>query len=160
VRNDFREAYVTWEPQTNFYLEAGRVNVRNGAALGWNPTDFFKTRTLVGQASLDPSVIQQNRLGTAMLRGQAIWNGGAARRAFAPKLLPASSVLDSNPIGVDPQFGATNAATRVLGTLSFDVWDLSPQLLGYLEDGRSKVGVNVTRPIGDAIVVYAEWAGG
>jgi hypothetical protein len=50
VRNDLREASVTWEPIANTYFEGGRINVRNGAALGFNPTDFFKTRTLVGQA--------------------------------------------------------------------------------------------------------------
>lgn len=160
VRNDLREGYVTWEPRTNVYLEAGRINVRNGAALGFNPTDFFKTRTLVGQASLDPSVIRQNRLGTLMARGQAIWSGGSVGIAFAPKVMSPSPVLESNPLGVDPHFAATNGAHRVLGTLSFDVLDLSPQLFGYFEQGRSKVGVNLTRPIGDAVVAYAEWAGG
>src|SRR5262249_32160381 len=69
-------------------------------------------------------------------------------------------VPDSDPMGLDPPFGAANGANRVLGTLSFDAWNLSPQLLGYFEEGRSKVGVNLTRPIGDAVVVYAEWAGG
>jgi hypothetical protein len=66
LRNDFREGYLTWEPAGSTYLEAGRISVRNGAALGVNPTDFFKSRTLVGQASLDPSASRQNRLGTLM----------------------------------------------------------------------------------------------
>jgi hypothetical protein len=160
IRNDFREAYVTWEPHTGLYLEAGRINVRNGAALGFNPSDFFKTRTLVGQASLDPSVIRQNRLGTLMVRGQAIWSSGSASVAFAPKVMSPAPVVDSDPLGVDPHFGATNGAYRVLGTLSFDVLNLSPQLLVYYEPGRGKVGLNLSRPIGDAVVVYGEWAGG
>ena len=42
VRNDFREGYAGWEPFGQTYLEAGRINVRNGIALGFNPTDFFK----------------------------------------------------------------------------------------------------------------------
>jgi hypothetical protein len=160
IRNDLREAYASWEPARNSYVEAGRINVRDGVALGFNPTDFFKTRTLVGQASLDPSVLRQNRLGTLMVRAQQIWNGGSASVAFAPKLADPSPVSGSDPLGLDPRFDATNAASRVLCTLSFDVADLSPQLLGYLEEYRSKVGVNLTRPIGDAVVAYAEWAGG
>jgi hypothetical protein len=160
IRNDFREGYVTWEPHTSVYLEAGRINVRNGAALGFNPTDFFKTRALVGQASLDPSVIRQNRIGTLMVRGQAIWSGGSASVAVAPKVMSPSPVIESDPLGVDPHVAATNAASRVLGTLSFDVLNLSPQLLGYFERGRSKLGINVSRPIGNAVIVYAEWAGG
>ena len=107
IRNDFREGYVTWEPHTSMYLEAGRINVRNGAALGFNPTDFFKTRALVGQASLDPSVIRQNRLGTLMVRGQAIWSGGSASVAFAPKVMSPSPVVESDPLGVDPHVAAT-----------------------------------------------------
>jgi len=158
--NNLREAYVTWEPARNLYLEAGRINVRNGVALGFNPTDFFKTRTLVGQASLDPSVLRQNRLGTLMLRAQQIWNGGSASVAFAPKVADPSPVAQSDPLGVDPRFYATNAAFRLLCTVGFDAADLAPQLFAYAEQYRSKVGLDLTRPIGDAIVAYAEWAGG
>jgi hypothetical protein len=149
IRNDFREGYVTWEPTSNTYLEAGRINVRGGVALGFNPTDFFKTRTLVGQSSLDPSVIRQNRLGTLMVRGQKIWDVAGP----AP-------VAESSPIGVDPHFDATNAAYRLLCTLHVDIEDLSPEVLGYFELHRSKVGLSVSHPIGDAVVAYAEWAGG
>ena len=85
-RNDFREGYLTWEPVTRAWLEAGRINVRNGVALGFNPTDFFKTNTLIDTASLDPSVIREDRLGVLMVRGQAIWDGGSASLAFAPKV--------------------------------------------------------------------------
>jgi hypothetical protein len=160
VRNDLREASATWEPIRGSYLEAGRINVRNGAALGFNPTDFFKTRTLVGQASLDPSVIRQNRLGTLMLRAQTLWAWGSASIAYAPKVAEPSPVTESNPVGVDPRFDATNAGHRVLCTLNMELLDLSPQLLGYFELHRSKLGANVTRSIGDSVVAYAEWAAG
>ncbi|WP_437588900.1 hypothetical protein [Sorangium sp. So ce1000] len=160
VRNDLREGYVTWEPASDMFLEAGRINVRNGVALGFNPTDFFKTRSLVGQASLDPSVIRQNRLGAVMARWQALWNGGSASVAFAPKLTDPTAVLDPDRNGLDPRFDATNAAYRLLSTLSFNVLDLNPEVLAYVERDRSKLGVNISRPIGDAVVGYAEWAGG
>ncbi len=160
VRNDLREASATWQPTDNQYLEAGRIHVRNGAALGFNPTDFFKTRTLLGQPSLDPSVIRQNRLGTLMIRAQTLWAWGSTTIAYAPKLTTPSQVSESNPIGVDPRFDATNAAHRVLCTLSLELLDLSPQLLGYFELHRSKVGINVTRSVGSAVVAYAEWAAG
>jgi hypothetical protein len=159
VRNDLREASATWEPTRGTYLEAGRINVRHGAALGYNPTDFFKTRTLVGQASLDPSVIRQNRLGTLMVRAQTLWAWGSASVAYAPK------VAEPSPIGggdtlVDPRFDATNTAHRVLCTLNAELLDLSPELLMYFERHRSKLGLNLTRAIGDAVVAYADWAAG
>jgi hypothetical protein len=160
VRNDLREVSATWEPTKDTYLEAGRINVRDGAALGFNPTDFFKTRTLVGQASLDPSVVRQNRLGTLMVRAQTLWSWGSASVAYAPKVAEPSPVTEINPVGIDPRFDATNAAHRLLTTLNFEVLDLSPQLLAYFELHRSKLGANVTRSIGDSVVAYAEWAGG
>ena len=160
VRNDLREGYVSWEPTTRSYLEVGRINVRNGAALAFNPTDFFRTRTLVGQASLDPSVLRQNRLGTLMARAETIWDGGSTSIAFAPKLYAPSTIATGDPLGVDPRFDATNAAYRVLYTLSFNVLGLSPQALAYFELHRSKLGLNVTRQIGESVIAYAEWAGG
>jgi hypothetical protein len=160
VRNDLREASATWEPTGGTYLEAGRINVRNGAALGYNPTDFFKTRTLVGQSSLDPSVIRQNRLGALMVRAQTLWTWGSASVAYAPMVAQPAPINESSPVGVDPHFDTTNAAHRVLTALNFELLDLSPQLLGYFELHRSKVGANVTRSIGDAVVAYAEWAAG
>ena len=160
VRNDLREAYVSWELTPSTYLEAGRINLRNGAALGFNPTDFFKARTLVGQPSLDPSAIRQNRLGTLMARAQKIWSNGSVGVAFAPKLFEPSRIVDDSRVGVDPSFDATNAANRALGTVSLDLGNWSPQWLGYYEHDRSKIGFNLARPFGDAVVAYVEWAGG
>jgi hypothetical protein len=160
LTNNFKEGFVTWEPAAGSYLEAGRINVRSGVALGYNPTDFFKTRTLVGQASLDPSVIRQNRLGTLMVRGQQLWNGGSATVSFAPKLYEPTALVQSDPLGIDPRLDATNAASRLLCTLNLEVADLSPQVLVYFERHRSKVGLDVTRPLGSAVVAYLEWAGG
>jgi hypothetical protein len=72
----------------------------------------------------------------------------------------AAPLVESNPVGLDPHFDATNTAHRVLCTLNLELLELSPQLLGYFELHRSKLGANVTRSIGDAVVAYAEWAGG
>jgi len=159
-RNDFREGYVTWEPATRNYLETGRINVRNGVALGFNPTDFFKTRTLVDQASLDPSVIRQNRLGTLMARGQSIGDGGSAAIAWAPKFYSPAPISSNAQPSLDPQFDKTNAAGRLLLSANYDIADLSPQALVYHESGRTKFGLNLSRQIGQSVVAYAEWAGG
>lgn len=156
VRNDFREAYLTWEPLTRNYLEAGRINLRNGIALGFNPTDYFKTRTAVAQASLDPSVIREDRLGTVMVRDQAIWSDGAASVAFAPKLYSPTPITDPSRLGIDPLFDRTNAADRFLATIEYDVADLSPQALVYHEGSETQFGLNLSHPIGQSIIAYAE----
>jgi hypothetical protein len=160
VRNDLREAYLTWEPMTRSYLEGGRINLRNGVALGFNPTDFFKTRTLIDQASLDPSVIRQDRLGTVMLRGQRIWGRGSASLAYAPKLDSPAPISLSPQAGLSPELGRTNAANRLLLSVEYNVADLAPQGLVYVEDGQTRLGLNLSRQIGNSVVAYAEWAGG
>jgi hypothetical protein len=159
VTNELREAYASWEPFDGSYLEAGRINVRSGSALGFNPTDFLRPRTLVGQASLDPSVLRVNRLGTAMIRAQMIWAGGAASVVYAPKLFEPPPI-GAPAVGVDPQLDATNATHRGLVEIDETFGDLAVQALGYLESGRSKLGVELTQPIGDSVIAYAEWAGG
>ncbi|MDE2181851.1 MAG: hypothetical protein KGJ78_02390 [Alphaproteobacteria bacterium] len=159
VRNDFREGYVTWEPAPDTYLEAGRINVRNGIAFGFNPTDFFKTRTRVAQSSADPSALRANRLGTVMFRGQTIWGSGALSLDYAPKLRTPTP-LTATGDWIDPGFGQTNGSDRFLATLSLDVGDWDPQALIYHEGGRTKFGLNASHLVGQSIVAYGEWAGG
>ncbi len=160
VENALREAFISAEIGEGTFLEAGRLNVRNGVALGFNPTDFMKTRTLVGQSSLDPSVLRENRLGTVMVRLESIFGVGAASVAFAPKIDSPPPLSERHPLGIDPRFGATNGMNRALATLSLHLLDLSPELLGYLEPHRQKLGLDISHPVGSAIVAYGEWAGG
>src|SRR5579872_547745 len=84
VINDFREGFLSWQPSDGIYLDLGRINLRSGAALGFNPTDFFKSRAVVEPLSSDPSVLREDRLGTLMLEAQYIGRGGALIVALAP----------------------------------------------------------------------------
>jgi len=54
--------YASWEPLDRTYLDLGRINLKSGVALGFNPTDFFKTRAVVEPLSADPSVLREDRL--------------------------------------------------------------------------------------------------
>jgi hypothetical protein len=158
VRNDLREAYVTWEPLTRTYVEVGRINVRNGVAEGFNPTDFFRARTAVTQASLDPSALREDRLGTAMVRVQTIWDGGSLAVIYAPKLENPSPLLTGS--GFTPDFDHTNATDQTLVSLTFDLDELNPQVLVYNESGRTKFGLDLSYPIGQSVIAYGEWSGG
>ena len=160
ARNDLREAYFTWQPVPESYLEFGRINLKNGIALGFNPTDFFKTRTAVAQASADPSALRGDRLGTVMARAQTIWDGGSMTFAYAPKLHTPRPLDGPAPGWLDPSLDQTNAADRFMLALNLEIEDFSPQALVYHESGRTKFGLNLSHPIGNSIIAYAEWAGG
>jgi hypothetical protein len=162
VINDWREGFVSWEVFDNTYVDGGRINLKSGAALGFNPTDFFKTRAVVEPLSSDPSVLREDRLGTFMLRAQRIWPGGAMTVAFAPAISHISPIYsNTNLPSVGPSFDRTNARARLLvkGSLNLAA-DFSPELLVYHEGDRTRFGLNATRGIGQNVVAYAEWTGG
>ncbi|GAA0540768.1 hypothetical protein FHS83_000053 [Rhizomicrobium palustre] len=158
LRNDIREAYFTYEAAPQTYLEAGRINLRYGVAYGYNPTDFFRSRTSVAQSSSDPGAQRLNRLGTVLLRGQHFFDGGAVELVYAPKLhSPVPLGLTPGPF--DPKIDQTNGSDRLLAAFSFELEEFSPQMLVYYEGGRTKFGLNLSHPIGASVIAYASWAG-
>lgn len=162
IRHDFREGFVSWQAAPATYLDLGRINLKNGAALGFNPTDFFKTRAVVQPLSADPSVLREDRLGTFMLRGQHIAEGATVDVAFAPKLYDPSRIYTSTNLpSFDPVLDRTNAHDRLLLKASAELVDrVSPELLFYREGDRTTLGANITESVGQSTILYAEWAGG
>ena len=161
-RLDLRELYASWEAMPRSYLDAGRINVKNGVAVGFNPTDFFKTRAVVDFTSQDPTVLRENRLGAGIVRGQSLWDGGSVSLAFAPQLNPPSSIYNLNRLpSFDPMLDRTNGQQRTLLTASFELpGDLSTQVLAYQAGTRTQAGLNLTLGLGRQVVAYAEWSGG
>lgn len=152
-----KQAYVSWQPAPSILLDAGRVNLREGVASGFNPTDFFKANALRSIVSIDPASLRENRLGTVMLRGQTLWAGGSLDALVSPRLA-------DRPTGaaLSPDFGATNRQWRYLigGTQRLSE-GFSPQWLIYGGAGITpQVGVNATALLDDATVVFVEYAGG
>lgn len=162
VINDFREGFLSWQPHDGIYLDVGRINLRSGAALGFNPTDFFKTRAVVEPLSADPSVLREDRLGTLMLETQYIGQGRALTVAVAPALVrPSPIYTDTNLPSFNPSIDRTNDHDRILVKGSFTAGnDFTPELLYYREGSENKFGANLTRGLGQKVVAYAEWAGG
>jgi hypothetical protein len=162
ARVDVRELYGSWHPTEGLFLDVGRVNVRSGVAIGYNPTDFFKTRTVVEPLSVDPAVLREDRLGVLLARVQYVWSKGSLSAAFAPKLESQSSLYDDAKLpSLDPMLDRTNAHNRLLVKGNLDVVSgFSPELLLYVEDGSVRAGANVTQTIGQSVVAYAEWSAG
>jgi hypothetical protein len=162
VRNDLRELFVEWQPTESAWLELGRVNIRNGVALGFNPTDYFRPRTVVEALTADPSVLREDRLGTLMLTGQTLWRFGSITVAYAPSVTRPSPIPNiRTELNFDPDLGRTNAEHRFLVKTSLNLSDqFNPELLYYHAGTRSQIGINLTEPIGHNVVAYAEWSGG
>lgn len=162
IRHDLRETYLSWQAGDGLYIELGRINLKSGVALGYNPTDFFKASAVVEPTSADPSVLREDRLGTVMLLGQGVWNGFAVTLALTPKLTsPRPIEPDSTLPSFDPLFGRTNGETRFLAKASVTLSDdITPEFLFYAADGETRFGLNFTRSFGKQLVGYIEWNGG
>jgi len=162
IRNDFREGYLSWQAAPGSYLDLGRVNLKNGVAAGFNPTDFFKTRAVVDTLSLDPAVLREDRLGTYLLGGQHLGQGYALSLAYAPKLYDPSRIYTSTTLpSFNPMLDRTNAHDRVLLKGTADLAEgVTPELLVYREGSQTTFGANYAQGVGQSIILYAEWAGG
>jgi hypothetical protein len=152
-----KEAYLAWTADPQWTVEGGRINVRHGVATGYNPTDFFRARSLRTMVSVDPAATKANRLGTVVLRSQRVWDTGAASVLFAPKLKEHRS---DAPFSAD--LGATNDRHRWLFTWTQNVGaGFAPQWLYYQEEsGAPQFGLNLSWAPHDAVVSYLEWRGG
>jgi len=155
--NTLREAYLSWAPSDDVVVDVGRVNIRHGAALGFNPTDYFKDGALRSIVSPDPAVLRENRQGTVVLQGQKLWSRGSLTAALSPKLgtAPSTETWSLNA-------GATNPRTRWLLAGSYKLGEkLNPQVLLHGgADTPTQLGLNVSTLVGDAAVVFGEFSFG
>ncbi|MEB0141020.1 MULTISPECIES: hypothetical protein [unclassified Undibacterium] len=155
--NTIKEAYVSWQAQSDRLFDVGRINVRNGVALGYNPNDYFKTASLRSVVSSDPASLKENRQGSVMLRAQKLWSGGSSSLVFSPGLSRSPNAAQFNP-----DVGATNAENRWLLSVSQTITEgWQPQLLLYKNAGQAvQLGLNLTSLVDDATVLFVEWSGG
>lgn len=158
VLNSLREAYAGWSsPAGDTLVEFGRINLRQGPAYGFNPTDFFRGGALRNPTSPDPLALRENRLGTVMLRGQHAAGAHTLGWALAPR-------LDDTPGGgsFDLDLGSTNHSHRALLTVGSrwsERW--STQALLFHDRRRgTQIGASASALLGDAVVAYGEWAWG
>jgi len=153
---------VSTEPAPRSYLDLGRINLKSGIAVGYNPTDYFKTRAVVEPLSLDPTVLRENRLGTVMVRAQHIWERGSVTVAFAPALTePAPIYTHLELPSFNPMLGLTNGESRLLLKGTADLAsNFSPELLLFRAGSDTKAGFNIAESLSPRVVAYLEYSGG
>ncbi|MFI4938909.1 MAG: hypothetical protein ACHP7O_00965 [Burkholderiales bacterium] len=155
--NTIKDAYLSWQTQSNTIFDVGRINVHEGVATGYNPTDYFRNGAVRSIVSADPASLKENRQGSVMLRGQTLWDSGSVTALVSPKL----SVQQNNS-GFNPDWSATNNQNRWLLAVSQKVSDnINPQFLIYQEAKLpTQLGFNLTGLLNDATIAYVEWSGG
>jgi len=156
--NTLKEAYLSWRASPSQLFDVGRINVREGVALAYNPTDYFRADAIRNVISLDPDSLRDERLGTVMARLQTLWSSGSLTAIYAPR-------FDARPSdsSFSPDFGATNGESRwvlILSERLADPWQPQWSLTGT-DGGRSlQGGLDLTYLLNRSTVAYLEWAGG
>jgi hypothetical protein len=155
--NTLREAYLSFSLGQDLLLDFGRANIRNGAAVGFNPSDWFKTNALRSIVNPDPAVLRENRQGTVVAQVQRLWSAASLTAAYSPRLARSA---DSATFALNA--GATNPANRWLLAGSYKLGEqFSPQLLMHGgDDTPAQIGVNLSTLIGDAAVAFGEFSAG
>jgi len=155
--NTLREAYVSWQKTPQEIVDVGRINLRYGVAVGYNPTDFFKANAVRFVVSPDPASLRENRLGTVVIQGQKLWSDSSVTAAFSPRLDgPASSQAFSLDVG------ATNPSNRWLLVASHKLSpSFSPQVMLFAGENMSpQLGLNLSALVNNSTVAFAEISAG
>jgi len=160
VQNDINEAYFSWRAGGENYLDAGRINLKSGVAIGYNPVDYFKEDAVSLRTSEDPLVLRDNRLGTVMVLGQSIQSFGSFTVAAAPQISASTGTFLANGSSFGLGLQHTNPYPRYLAKFNGSFKDINGELLYYNKNGDSFFGTAVSRGIGDQTVLYGEWSGG
>lgn len=158
VRKAFREGYVAKRVGDSLFVDVGRINLRSGVASGFNPTDWLREAAALPQTTQNPVSLRENRLGTVMLRLQAIENWGAVQVAMVPHL--AHKEDGASPEGLawertnDDKALHVRVAPQLHEALSLD-------LLAYARENRHpQWGLNLTSVLHSALIAHAELATG
>ncbi len=155
--NTLREAYLSWHASPELIADIGRVNLRYGAALGYNPTDYFKAGALRSIVSPDPASLRENRQGTFVLQGQKLWSRSSLSAVFSPHL---GSTPSNATFALDA--AATNPRNRWLLSASHKFSeDLNPQLLLHGGAGTpTQAGLNLSGLLNSSTVAFLEFSAG
>jgi hypothetical protein len=145
-------------------LEAGRINLRNGVATGFNPTDWFKADSLVVGDSHDTADRREDRLGTLLIQGTAHGDALMVVAGFRPGLASDLATDDGHWLSDGDFFGQgldrTNGHAAGYARITPLGWDnLSTTASLYYEDRQPGLGLEVSGVASETLVLFAEWFG-
>lgn len=150
-----RESYVT-RSAGDWTVDLGRINIRDGVAVVYNPTDVFRSGSLPVRRTQDPARLRESRLGVVGVRLQRHTSAGDFAGLLAPRLH-----VPANPDWYDPRWGAVNEGRAQLylrytpprwrGVYGNVVWHQA-------EGGSRTLGLNAINNFGQSVVGYVEYA--
>jgi hypothetical protein len=159
--NDLKEIYLSGSVGSNLFIDLGRINIKNGIAVGYNPTDYFKKDALSANLfEQDPAKLRENRIGVLAMHGQYLADTYSLSMTYAPKISDSHESFgqDENVFGLG--LADLNGTHRFLTKLGLNLFDKTKmEFLFYSEDDQWDTGANISQGIGNRIIAYLEWNG-
>lgn len=160
TNNDINELYLTWNINNLNTFEIGRINIKNGVALGFNPVDFLKKYAGNEEVSDDPVVLRENRLGVLMARYQNINKYGSFSLLGIPKINSSQDKWYTTGGTFSLNLDKTNRTEKYIAKIEFNTFDnIQPELFYILDDSQSGYGASISSGVGNRMIIYAEWSG-
>lgn len=150
-----REAYLTAHIDA-LNVDIGRINIRDGVALGYNPSDVFRSGSLLARRTEDPARLRESRLGVVGLQARYATDVGNFSGLIAPKIS-----VDNKKHWYDPQLSAVNGVdTQTYFKYTAPRWNdvYSSLVLHRSPATGNTLGINSTGNIGQHIIAYIEYA--
>ncbi|MBI3896802.1 MAG: hypothetical protein HY308_00730 [Gammaproteobacteria bacterium] len=155
-----RETYVDDTLSFARFFSLGRLNVKNGVAQGFNPTDYLRRNTSTDTTARDARERQNERLGSLMVRYKSLWDDGAFSIALLPRINARAGHWWTDADVYGQQFDRTNPDNALLLTVSRRVGaDGEAQPVLFYEDDTLHLGFNYSATIGNSDIAYVEWSG-
>ena len=158
LRLDINETCLSWQESPTQFIDMGRINLKNGVATGFNPTDYFKVGSVLVRNTEDISQLRESRLGALLIQGQKLWDGGSLTLVISPEISSKSNYWFSDKDLVGLNLQKTNDRRRTMLKFTHKVSeDFSPELIYYNESGNHNFGLNVSKALNNQWIGYAEW---
>jgi hypothetical protein len=162
IRLDVQSLAFSYNPSSSWRWVAGRTNIRNGVASGFNPTDWFKDNSQVIFESLDTADRREDRLGVVALEGIWLNEESVLSFGYRPNLHAKSDTVASNSDVVGLGLDRTNNqdAVFVKYAPSPASWNnLSLAVSSLYQTDQPSLGGEISLAALDNLVLYSEWFG-
>ena len=157
---DVQELALTTRATDWLDVDVGRINVRNGVATGFNPTDWFKVDSLVTVDSFDTIDRREDRLGTLVVQTVLHDERGVLLTGFRPEIEGHGGDWTSDRELIGLGLDRTNPRSAFYAKLSPSTGsNLSLSVNTLIEPDRLGVGFEASRALSDTVVVFGEWFG-
>lgn len=151
-RQDFniKELYYKGSFAEISFYEVGRINVKEGIAHGYNPTDYFKGSTSL-TLSNDPKERKENRLGALLVSETFFLDKLTLKGLYAPKISVDKDSIFSNKKYIGLHLDETNYHDRASLFVDYSGFkDVSSSVILHYDEDNVHFGFNVS-------YVYDNW---